>query len=138
MCPRLPVDGKKVIEHRISLSGVEREQLENFVMGVNFRNVMTPVVDLLSDVSAMAFLISMLELTGLTDFTGMDEWARDVTNGAFDKTGDAIDAGIAAAQSLEDTAEMIQETVNRVQSFPTRLWVALNIQVTKLGGAVFG
>jgi len=68
----------------------------------------------------------------------MDEWARDVTNGAFDKTGDAIDAGIAAAQSLEDTAEMIQETVNRVQSFPTRLWVALNIQVTKLGGAVFG
>ena len=136
--PRLPVDGKKVIEHRISLSGVEREQLENFVMGVNFRNVMTPVVDLLSDVSAMAFLISMLELTGLTDFTGMDEWARDVTNGAFAKTGDAIDAGIAAAQSLEDTAEMIQETVNRVQSFPTRLWVALNIQVTKLGGAVFG
>jgi hypothetical protein len=29
--PRLPVDGKKVIEHRISLSGVERRALQSLV-----------------------------------------------------------------------------------------------------------
>ncbi len=56
--PRLPVDGKKVIEHRISLSGVERQALEDFVFANNINKVGTPLVALISDVSAMAFLIT--------------------------------------------------------------------------------
>ena len=37
--PRLPVDGKKVIEHRITLGTYEREQLNRFVDGMQVRNI---------------------------------------------------------------------------------------------------
>jgi hypothetical protein len=56
--PRLPVDGKKVSELRISLSGVERQALEDFIVANNINKVGTPLVALISDVSAMAFLIT--------------------------------------------------------------------------------
>ena len=132
MCPRLPVDGKKVVEHRVTLGTYERQQLDTLVTGVTIRNVATPTVDLLSDVSAMTFLIGLLELTGITNFTGLDEWARDVTNGLFDKAEDAIDAGVAAAEALAEDYEEVKATVAQVRSFPTRLWVAMNIQVYRL------
>jgi hypothetical protein len=54
--PRLPVDGKKVIEYRVSLSGVERKALEDLVFANTINKVSTPLVALLSDVSAMALL----------------------------------------------------------------------------------
>ncbi len=56
--PRLPVDGKKVIEYRVSLSGVERKALEDLVFANTINKVSTPLVALLSDVSAMALLTS--------------------------------------------------------------------------------
>tara|TARA_R110002012_G_scaffold321906_1_gene552167 strand:+ start:2124 stop:2471 length:348 start_codon:yes stop_codon:yes gene_type:complete len=56
--PRLPVDGKKVIEYRISLSGVERKALDDLVFANTINKVSTPLVALLSDVSAMALLTS--------------------------------------------------------------------------------
>ena len=37
--PRLPVDGNKVIEHRITLGTYEREQLNRFVDGMQVRNI---------------------------------------------------------------------------------------------------
>lgn len=37
--PRLPVDGKKVVEHRITLGTYEREQLNRFVDGLQIRNI---------------------------------------------------------------------------------------------------
>lgn len=37
--PRLPVDGKKVIEHRITLGTYEREQLNRMVDGLQIRNI---------------------------------------------------------------------------------------------------
>ena len=57
--PRLPVDGEKVIEHRISLSGLERKALEDYMFASTINKVSTPLVALLSDVSAMALLTSL-------------------------------------------------------------------------------
>ena len=37
--PRLPVDGNKVIEHRITLGTYERQQLERFIDGMQVRNI---------------------------------------------------------------------------------------------------
>ena len=37
--PRLPVDGNKVVEHRITLGTYERDQLNRFVDGLQIRNI---------------------------------------------------------------------------------------------------
>ena len=37
--PRLPVDGNKVVEHRITLGTYEREQINRFVDGMQVRNI---------------------------------------------------------------------------------------------------
>jgi hypothetical protein len=37
--PRLPVDGNKVVEHRITLGTYERQQLERFIDGMQVRNI---------------------------------------------------------------------------------------------------
>ena len=37
--PRLPVDGNKVVEHRITLGTYERQQLERFIDGMQIRNI---------------------------------------------------------------------------------------------------
>ena len=57
--PRLPVDGKKVIEHRITFGAKERELLDQVTLGYQFNKISTPLVALVSDVSAMAFLTSV-------------------------------------------------------------------------------
>ena len=54
--PRLPVDGSKVIEHRVTLGGKEREILESAMTAYSFRNVATPIVNTISDKDALVFL----------------------------------------------------------------------------------
>ena len=41
--PRLPVDGKKVIEYRVTLGTYERDQLNRFVDGVQVKNIGTGI-----------------------------------------------------------------------------------------------
>lgn len=41
--PRLPVDGKKVVEHRVTLGTYEREQLNRFVDGMQIKNIGTGI-----------------------------------------------------------------------------------------------
>jgi len=57
---RLPVDGKKVIEHRISLGTFERNMLSDFVATRSFQNVATPIINLMKDVTGMATLYVIL------------------------------------------------------------------------------
>ena len=56
--PRLTVDGKKVQEIRFTLGTFERTQLETLVTGLTVKNVANPIVNLISDVSALTFLFS--------------------------------------------------------------------------------
>tara|TARA_R110000744_G_C19364772_1_gene561776 strand:+ start:1589 stop:2095 length:507 start_codon:yes stop_codon:yes gene_type:complete len=57
---RLPVDGKKVIEHRISFGTFERNLLSDFVATKSFQNAATPIISLMKDVTGMATLYLIL------------------------------------------------------------------------------
>jgi hypothetical protein len=58
--PRLPVDGNKVVEHRITLGTKERQMLESALIGYNFNRISTPIVAGVSDVSFMLVVASLL------------------------------------------------------------------------------
>lgn len=63
--PRLPVDGKKVVEHRITLGQFERNMLDTYFTSQAFKNVATPTVALLSDVSGMITFAGLLLYVGI-------------------------------------------------------------------------
>ena len=69
--PRLPVDGKKVIEHRYTLGQYERDQLDTLLTGVTVRNVGTPAVALLNDVTGLLALTAIAEALGLIDLAAL-------------------------------------------------------------------
>jgi len=76
--PRLPVDGVKVQELRITLGGKEREILESASTAYSMNRISTPIVNLISDQSAMVLIgaIVALWLPGWLP----DEW-EEVTQG---------------------------------------------------------
>ena len=59
--PRLPVDGKKVIEHRITLGTFERERLDTLITGLTIKNIGTPTVALLNDVTGMIAIVAIID-----------------------------------------------------------------------------
>ena len=59
--PRLPVDGKKVIEHRITLGTFERERLDTLITGLTIKNIATPTVALLNDVTGMIAIVAIID-----------------------------------------------------------------------------
>jgi hypothetical protein len=98
--PRLPVDGKKVIEHRFSMGQFERDQLDTLITGMTVKNVSTPLVALLSDVTAMLTIAGILEALGLIDLSGIigrlgdefKQWVDDTKAGLFETPQAAEDA----------------------------------------------
>jgi len=60
--PRLPVDGKRVIEHRITFGTKERDMMESALTGYQFNKVATPIVAGMSDVSFMIVLGGILAI----------------------------------------------------------------------------
>tara|TARA_R110000824_G_scaffold7472_4_gene33382 strand:+ start:199 stop:594 length:396 start_codon:yes stop_codon:yes gene_type:complete len=77
--PRLPVDGKKVIEHRITLGGKERELLADLATSYRIDSISgnDSVVEVLGDgskvIAALGTVGALLELLGLTDVFDFDD-----------------------------------------------------------------
>jgi len=98
---RLPVDGKKVIEHRISLGTFERNLLSDFVGTKSFQNAATPIVSLMKDVTGMATLYLILNSLfpnwslGIDVDTYDDKGLRDYLE-LQNIAGTAVGVGIAA------------------------------------------
>jgi len=98
---RLPVDGKRVIEHRISLGTFERNMLSDFVGTKSFQNAATPIVSLMKDVTGMATLYLVLNAIFPNWSIGIDVDAYD-DPGLMDYlelqnlAGTAVGVGIAA------------------------------------------
>lgn len=63
----MPVDGKKVVEHRITLGAKERELLQDISTSYRIGQVFEPTVDLLKDASALYALAVVYEM-----ITGQD------------------------------------------------------------------
>jgi hypothetical protein len=93
---------KEVIEHRITLGGLERELAKDLVLSMQVRNVATPAVSLMKDVSGMLVLGALLneilgwniDLAGITD---MDELVQ-----AFKS---AIDVAQRQAEEFSETPD---------------------------------
>lgn len=80
--PRLPVDGNKVIEHRITLGGVEREALKSLVTSARITSIAgdNGILDELGEIdnvtAKLAVIGFVLELLGITDLFNFDDDGR--------------------------------------------------------------
>lgn len=93
--PRLPVDGKKVIEYRVTLGSYERERLDRLVTSLQVKNIGQPVVALMSDISGMAVL-----LYGLSEVIGFKFQAPEFVDDAGDLVKSFSDQLKEAADTL--------------------------------------
>ena len=96
--PRLPVDGKKVIEYRVTLGTYERERLDQLVTAIQVKNISTPIVDIMKDVSATATLLIIL-----SELFGFDFEIPEIV----DDAGDLVKAWLqqqAAAMEAQESA----------------------------------
>ena len=110
--PRLPVDGKKVIEHRITLGGVEREALKSIATSARITSIVGDdgILDELGEIdnitAKLAALGFVLELLGITDLFNFDDDGRAK---AFDilqrvsKNAEEKGVSIAAGKATIDT-----------------------------------
>ena len=89
--PRLPVDGQKVIEHRITFGGVEREVLRSLALSYRIEslagedgilNELGSVDNVIGKLAVGGFV---LELFGVTDFFNFDDEAKAKAGSIKDK-----------------------------------------------------
>jgi hypothetical protein len=80
--PRLPVDGKKVIEHRITLGGVEREALRSLALSYRIESlagddgVLNELGSVDNVIAKSAVIGFVLELLGITNIFNFDDDAK--------------------------------------------------------------
>ena len=80
--PRLPVDGKKVIEHRITLGGIEREALKSQATSARITSlagddgILNELGSVDNVVGKLAVVGFLLELFGITDIFDFDDEAK--------------------------------------------------------------
>jgi len=110
--PRLPVDGKKVIEHRITLGGVEREALKSLVTSARITSIsgedgilneLGSVKDITKKLAVIGFV---LELLGITDVFNFDDDARAEAFMILQKVSQNAEekgVSVAAGQATLDT-----------------------------------
>ena len=102
--PRLPVDGKKVIEHRISLGGVEREALKSIALSLRIEslagddgilNELGSIDNITAKLAAIGFI---LEILGITDLANFDDDGRVKAYNILQRLNErAEEKGIVAA-----------------------------------------
>ena len=110
--PRLPVDGKKVIEHRISLGGTERAALRDLALSYRIQSIagndgiLDAFTDLDNVIGILATVGFLLELLGITDIFDFDDNAKakaiDIKNKIIENEKRAIQNNQARAQSEND------------------------------------
>ena len=69
--PRLPVDGKKVIEHRITLGTKERQLLEGALNAYRVDAAVEPILNVITDPKAMYTLGMAYEVVTGKDLPGI-------------------------------------------------------------------
>lgn len=115
--PRLPVDGKKVIEHRITLGGVEREALRSIALSYRIEslagedgvlNELGSVDNVIGKLAVVGFL---LELLGITDIFDFDDEAKSKATEILSRIKQNEEQAIANRKAVSD-AEM--EFLNRI------------------------
>jgi len=94
--PRLPVDGKKVIEHRITLGGKERELLADIATSyrIDAFSGNDSMVEVLADgtqvIAALGTIGAILELLGITDVFDFDDELKAIVMDKKEKIEEKI------------------------------------------------
>jgi len=88
--PRLPVDGSKVIEHRITLGGKERQILESAMTAYSFRNVATPVVTAINDNTTLLLLAAIVGIA-IPSHLLPDDWQEITEDMTYDQAKDWLE-----------------------------------------------
>ena len=117
--PRLPVDGKRVVEHRITFGTKERDLAEGALAAFQFNRIASPIVAGMSDVSFMLVLGGLLaiyypEIKLPTNPSGMEEIVEAIDTG--------IRAGVERArierelrgESTLDEATGVRDLIGRI------------------------
>ena len=128
--PRLPVDGKRVVEHRITFGTKERDLAEGALAAYQFNRIITPIVSALSDVSFLLFAGGVL---AAYKFIDEGTW-NQLTGGIAQTAGSAEEAAISiieAGQSAYSVAQVARQGVEFVWSNTTILGI-LNQLRTRL------
>ena len=97
-----------VVRHEIVLGRSERELLDTAVTAIAANRVLTPLVALLSDVSALTAIFILLEATGLIDLIP-DGIRQGIESGVFDsieKAEEAWDSTQRLKEEIENTARV--------------------------------
>ena len=91
-----------VVRHELVLGRAERELLDTAVTAIAANRVLTPLVALLSDVSALSAIFILLEATGLIDLIP-NEIRQGIESGVFET--------IEMAEEAWDSAQRIKEEI---------------------------
>ena len=97
-----------VVRHELVLGRAERELLDTAVTAIAANRVLTPLVALLSDVSALTAIFILLEATGLIDLIP-DGIRQGIESGVFDsieKAEEAWDSTQRLKEEIENTARV--------------------------------
>ena len=97
-----------VVRHEIVLGRSEREILDTLVTATAASRVLTPVVALLSDVSALSAIFILLEATGLIDLIP-NEIREGIESGVFEtieKAEEAWEDAQRIKEEIENTARI--------------------------------
>tara|TARA_R110000850_G_scaffold198655_1_gene324873 strand:+ start:285 stop:668 length:384 start_codon:yes stop_codon:yes gene_type:complete len=113
--PRLPVDGKKVIEHRITFGTKERQILEGGLGAYQFNKIATPVVDAMSDVSFWVTLAFLLSLVGIIIENPFDN--------TIDNWRDAVITGVMDYRKARET-EGLRDDVSALGNYWLNFWLS--------------
>jgi hypothetical protein len=130
--PRLPVDGKKVIEHRITFGTKERDMIESALTAFQFNRVATPVVAGMSDVSFMLVAGSLLTIF-------FPDIVLPAGKAGAGEVADAITAGIKtgyarAEEEREMTGEATLDDSTGIRDALGRAWFNLTNPNWSFGG----
>lgn len=125
--PRLPVDGKKVVEHRITFGTKERELLSDLATSYRIGQVFEPSVDLLKDASALYALGVIFEVITGQNLPGV------ITPGeASDFWKDVYDFN---KRNRDESASSVQGGTRLIiQDFITNLANLLSGDIPRPGG----
>jgi len=97
-----------VVRHEIVLGRAEREILDTAVTAIAANRVLTPLVALLSDVSALSAIFILLEATGLIDLIP-NEIREGIESGVFEtieKAEEAWEDAQRIKEEIENTARI--------------------------------
>jgi len=93
----------QVIRHEIVLGSVERELVDTAVTAFAAKSVMSPLVNLLSDNTALIALFTILEASGVIDVVP-NEILQGIKDGVYDSV-QAAEEAYMRAQEIANEAE---------------------------------